>query len=281
MRKKKAFPPARKTKDRPSPASGGSLAGAGNSKPDVRFAKGLKTLTGKVAETPRGKTVVAHDKPLQRKSFPVVGIGASAGGLEAFTELLHHLPSQTGMALVLVQHLDPTHASILTELLSKTTRLPVKEARNGMALKPDHVYVIPPNTKMTVRKGALRLVEGKRESAAQHSIDHFLESLAREQGPQAVGVVLSRSASDGTVGLEAIKSQGGITFAQDSSAKYESMPRSAIAAGCVDFVLPPAKIASELATIIVPQPSFTSSKKLKYKEGFVSIKGRSKLGSFE
>jgi two-component system CheB/CheR fusion protein len=179
----------------------------------------------------------------------VVGIGASAGGLEAFTELLHHLPSETGMAFVLVQHLDPTHESILTELLSKTTKLSVLEARNKMPLKPDHVYVIPPNTKMTMRRGILRLVTGKREVGAHHSIDHFLESLARDRGPQAVGVILSGSASDGTVGLEAIKNEGGITFAQDRSARYEGMPRSAITAGCVDFVLAPAQIASELGKI--------------------------------
>ena len=153
------------------------------------------------------------------------------------------------MAFVLVQHLDPTHESTLTELLSKTTRLPVLEARNKLRLKPDQVYVIPPNAKMTVQRGRLRLVEGKREAGAQHSIDRFLESLARECGPQAVGVILSGSASDGTVGLEAIKNEGGITFAQDNSAKYEGMPRSAIAAGCVDFVLAPAQIASELGKI--------------------------------
>jgi len=175
-----------------------------------------------------------------------VGIGASAGGLEAFSELLNHLPTRTGMAYVLVQHLDPTHESILTELLSKTTSMPVLEVRNNMSLKPDHVYVIPPNTKMTIGRGVLRLVKGRREVGVQHSIDHFLESLARDRGPQAIGVILSGSASDGTLGMEEIKSEGGITFAQDDSAKYDSMPRSAISSGCVDFVLPPSKIAYEL-----------------------------------
>lgn len=178
-----------------------------------------------------------------------MGVGASAGGLEAFTEFLQHLPTDTGMAFVLVQHLDPTHESILTELLSKTTKLRVREVRNNMPLEPNQVYVIPPNTQMTVAQGVLKLVEGERNEGAQHSIDHFLQSLANDRGPQAIGVILSGSASDGTAGLEAIKGEGGITFAQDASAKYDSMPRSAIASRCVDFVLSPAKIALELEKI--------------------------------
>ena len=153
------------------------------------------------------------------------------------------------LAFVLVQHLDPTHESILTDLLAKTTVLPVHEVQNNMPLEPNQVYVIPPNTDMTMAGGVLKLVEGRRETGAHHSIDHFLESLAQDRGPQAIGVILSGSASDGTLGLEAIKNEGGITFAQDGSAKYDSMPRSAIASGCVDFVLPPAKIAEELANI--------------------------------
>jgi two-component system CheB/CheR fusion protein len=183
------------------------------------------------------------------RRFPVVGIGASAGGLEAFTQFLEHLPLDTGMAFVLVQHLDPTHESILTDLLSKSTKLPVREVRNNMRLEPDHVYVIPPGTVMTVRGGVLKLAMGKPGKGVRHGIDFFLESLAEDQGPQAIGVVLSGSASDGTLGLEAIKNEGGITLAQDASAKFDSMPRSAIASGCVDLVLGPAEIAAELARI--------------------------------
>ncbi len=178
-----------------------------------------------------------------------MGVGASAGGLEAFTELLEHLPTNTGMAFVLVQHLAPTHVSVLTNLLSRTTALPVQEARNNLPLKPDHVYVIPPDTKMTMAGGVLKLVKRRRETGALHSIDYFLESLARNRGPQAIGVILSGSASDGTRGVEAIKNEGGITLAQDRSAKYVSMPQSAIASGCVDFVLSPAKIGEELGRL--------------------------------
>src|ERR1044071_9742862 len=132
----------------------------------ARGGKGAGASRDKESTTPGRKPAARSDGPREVSSFPVVGIGASAGGLEAFTELLHHLPSETGMAFVLVQHLDPTHESILTELLSKTTKLSVLEARNKMPLKPDHVYVIPPNTKMTMRRGILRLVTGKREVGA-------------------------------------------------------------------------------------------------------------------
>jgi two-component system CheB/CheR fusion protein len=183
-----------------------------------------------------------------RAVFPVVGIGASAGGLEAFTELLRHLPPDTGMAFVLIQHLDPTHESALTTLLARTTTLPVLEVRNKMPLAPNHVYVIPPGSTMTIADGVLKVLKSRREGPSD-AVDQFLESLARDRGPQAIGVILSGSASDGTRGLEAIKGEGGITFAQDASAKYDGMPRSAIAAGCVDFALPPAKIAAELASI--------------------------------
>ena len=182
--------------------------------------------------------------------FPVVGIGASAGGLEASTQLLKHLPPDTGMAFVLVQHLDPTHASALTEILSRATTLPVTEVTDGMRVEPKHVYVIPPNTNMAILHGVLSLMP-RPETHGQHlPIDYFLRSLAEDQRTRAVGVILSGTASDGTLGLKAIKDEGGITFAQDEkSAKYSGMPSSAIAAGCVDRVLPPEGIARELARI--------------------------------
>jgi two-component system CheB/CheR fusion protein len=177
-------------------------------------------------------------------------VGASAGGFEAFRELLKALPSDTGLALVLVQHLDPGHESLLAKLLSKATEMPVAEVEEGMTVEPNHVYVIPPNKTMGIRNGTLHLM-ARGEPAAKHlPIDHFLCSLAEDRGNRAIGVILSGTASDGTMGLKAIKSEGGITFAQDiKSAKYDGMPRSAIAAGCVDFVLPPEGIASELARI--------------------------------
>jgi two-component system CheB/CheR fusion protein len=183
-------------------------------------------------------------------SFSVVGIGASAGGLEAFTLLLRALPDQTGAGFVLIQHLDPTHESMLTELLSKATSMPVSEAKEDMEVERNHVYVIPPNQNMAISDGTLKLTPRIETRGQAMPIDHFLRSLAEDQGSAAIGVILSGMGSDGTLGLAAIKAEGGITFAQDEkSAKYDGMPRSAIAAGCVDSVLPPAGIAAELARI--------------------------------
>ncbi len=181
--------------------------------------------------------------------FPIVGIGASAGGLEAFTELLAHLPLDTGMAFVLVQHLDPLHPSALTQLLARVTAMPVEEATHDMRVRPDHIYVIAPDTQLGIAGGALVQSPRKKARAPNRAIDFFLQALAEDQRERAIGVVLSGTASDGTHGLEAIKAEGGITFAQDESARYDSMPRSAIAAGCVDYVLSPALIALELARI--------------------------------
>ncbi len=209
--------------------------------------------TKKLPAKPRAKHAPAAKTAEQRpstKRFPIVGIGASAGGLEAFTELLRHLPGKTGMGYVLVQHLAPKHESVLTELLSRSTQIPVTEVKDGMAVEPDHVYVIPPNTNMAILNGVLHLV-ARPEGPGQHlPIDYFLRSLAEDREAASVGVILSGTASDGTLGMKAIKSEGGITFAQDEkSARYYDMPRNAIQAGCVDFVLSPKDIAKELARI--------------------------------
>jgi two-component system CheB/CheR fusion protein len=182
-------------------------------------------------------------------AFPIVGIGASAGGLEAFTQLLKHLPDETGLGFVLVQHLDPEHESALTQLLARATSIPVTEVTNNLRVEPNHIYVIPPNTNLSLWQGLLKLQPRPDRRAPVRSIDFFFESLAQNQREHAIGVILSGTATDGTLGLEAIKAEGGITFAQDDSAKYDSMPRSAIATGCVDFVLKPEDIAKELARI--------------------------------
>jgi len=181
-------------------------------------------------------------------AFPVAGVGASAGGLEAFTALLTALPADTGIAYVLVQHMDPTHPSMLPKLLAKTTAMPVDEVSDGMAVEPNHVYVIPPNKGMTISQGVLKLTSRVETHGRNLPIDDFFCALAEDLQRGAIGIVLSGLASDGTHGLEAIRAEGGITFAQDQqSARYPGMPVSALAAGCVDFVLPPAAIAAELA----------------------------------
>ncbi|HVP64275.1 MAG TPA: chemotaxis protein CheB, partial [candidate division Zixibacteria bacterium] len=188
--------------------------------------------------------------PQPPKILPIVGIGASAGGLEAFTRLLAALPENTGMAFVLVQHLEPQHESMLSRLLARATKMSVQEIHEGMRIQPNRVYVIPANADLSLMDGLLH-VEGRRLAGGHHlPIDYFLRSLAYARKSQAIGVVLSGTASDGTAGLQAVKARGGITFAQEpSTAKYDGMPRSAIAAGCVDFVLPPERIAAELARI--------------------------------
>jgi two-component system, chemotaxis family, CheB/CheR fusion protein len=181
----------------------------------------------------------------------IVGIGASAGGLEAFGQFLRALPTDTGMAFVLVQHLEPKHESVLTTLLARTTSMPVNEVREGMQIEPNHVYVIPANADLNVLDGLLHVV-GRKAPAGHHlPIDYFFRSLADAQGPRAIGVVLSGTASDGTAGIRAIKEAGGLSFAQDpGSAKFDGMPRSAIGSGCVDFVFSPDRIARELARIV-------------------------------
>ncbi len=147
--------------------------------------------------------------------FPVVGVGASAGGLEAFTALLTALPGNTGMAFVLVQHMDPHHQSVLTSLLQKATLMPVREVIDGMAVQPNHVYVIPPNALMTISDGFLALTPRAQHPTRNLPIDHFFHTLGDDLKSGAIGVILSGTASDGTQGLKAIKAQGGITFAQD------------------------------------------------------------------
>jgi len=183
-------------------------------------------------------------------SFPVVGVGASAGGLEAFRELLKHLPTDTGMAFVLIQHLDPHHESLLAPLLARTTSMPVSEARDNMKVEPNNVYVISPDTNMGILHNSLQLVQREAERGRYLPVDWFLRTLAEDRGASAIGVVLSGTASDGTLGLKAIKAANGLTFAQDEfSAEYYGMPGSAIAAGCVDFILSPQQIALEIARI--------------------------------
>ncbi|AHJ29823.1 ATP-binding protein [Nodularia spumigena CS-584] len=192
----------------------------------------------------------SHGKVSQNELFPVVGMGASAGGLEAFRELLSHLPIDTGMAFVLIQHLSPHQKSLLTEILARTTQMPVVEVEHGMVVEPNHVYVIPPNSMMTISQGILQLSPRKKTHGFSMTVDTFFISLAEERGNKAIGVVLSGGDSDGTKGLESIKAAGGITFAQcEESAKVNSMPNTAVASGYVDFILTPKQIAAELANI--------------------------------
>lgn len=201
---------------------------------------------------PRRKKVSEHKPSIgvaPSSAFPIVAIGASAGGLEAFSNLLRALPPEPGIALIFIPHLDPTHESAMAELLSRTTRLPVLQASEGMRVACNCVYVLPPNSDMTISHGVLHLVRREAGRGQHMPIDSFFRSLAEDQRANAIGVILSGTANDGTLGLSAIKNDDGITFAQDDSAKYDGMPNSAVAAGVVDFILPPDGIAKELIRI--------------------------------
>jgi len=198
-----------------------------------------------------GPSAPAEHSSAAEKTFPIVGVGASAGGLEAFTQLLEHLPSTTGMAFVLIQHLDPTHSSQLPDILSRKSTMPVREVQGDTPVQSDHVYVIPASENLRIEKGILRpMPRPVGSSTPNMAVDKFMQALAKDRGKLAFGIVLSGTASDGTIGLRAIKAEGGITFAQEpSSAKFDGMPSSAIAAGAVDFVLPPEAIAQQLVAL--------------------------------
>ena len=190
----------------------------------------------------------AETEAKSAQHFPIVGIGASAGGLEAFTDFLDNLPTNTGMAFVFVQHLAPEQESLLTDILARSTKMPVHTVQNDMRVEPNNVYVIPPAVNMTISQGVLHLQ--RQISKSYRPVDEFLTSLAQDRKNLAVGVILSGTGSDGTEGLKAIYAEGGITFAQlESTAKYPGMPHSAMTANVVNFSLPPNKIAEKLATV--------------------------------
>ena len=208
--------------------------------------------SGKETAKAPSKETPDKQKPL---TCPVVGIGASAGGLEALEQFLRHVPEKCGIAFVVVQHLDPTHKGVMAELLQRATSMEVCQARDRMKVKPDCVYLIPPNRDMSILHGVLHLFEPKNPRGLRLPIDFFLRSLADDRQERSIGVILSGMGSDGTMGLRAIKEKGGISLAQDPvSARFDSMPRSAIDAGLADLVAPaeelPGKIIEYLHHII-------------------------------
>lgn len=176
----------------------------------------------------------------------VAGIGGSAGSIEAFRAILTRLREDTDLAFLFALHLAPQHESRLAEILQRSTKMPVQEARDGMTVKANHVYVIAPNSDLQVHQGIIRAKNPRTMSQRHHQADLLLLSLAHDYGPRAVAVILSGADGDGAEGLAAVKFQGGRTFVQDASARIPSMPEKALATGCVDEELAPAKIAEEL-----------------------------------
>jgi two-component system CheB/CheR fusion protein len=184
----------------------------------------------------------------------IVGLGASAGGLAVLEQFLARVPAASGLAYVVVQHLDPTHKAMLAELLQRATTMQVREATQSMRVEPDNVYVIPPNTELTVAGGLLHLAPSMQPRGMRLPIDVLYGSLARDQGDRAIGVVLSGMGSDGTLGLQAIKAQGGLTLAQEpASAQFDAMPKSAIGAGAVDIVALPGEMPQRILAVIAAQ----------------------------
>ncbi len=209
----------------------------------------MKSLKkSKKKKTDKGKVERVQMEP--NNGFPIVGIGASAGGLEAFIQVLANMPIDTGMAFVLIQHLDPTHPSHSVDIISRSTQLKVEEVKDGSRIKPNHVYVIPPNYNLGILDGVLNLSARDPTPGQSMTINFFLQSLAQSEKRRAIGIVLSGTGTDGTKGLSAIKAEGGVTYAQDpDSAKYAGMPQSAIDAGVADLVLAPEDITKELSRI--------------------------------
>ena len=186
---------------------------------------------------------------ISKPSF-IVGIGGSAGALQVYKALLDVLPADTGMAFVIIAHMSPDHESLLAGILRLRTRMPVVQARDAMPIKQNHVYVIAPNTDLLIEDFAFKVVSPRTMGSGRHKqVDYFFKSLSEAMGPHAISVILSGYDGDGTEGCLHIKAKGGKTFAQDLSAEVDSMPLHAQASGCIDFVLPPQKIAEQLTAI--------------------------------
>ncbi|HKI89150.1 MAG TPA: chemotaxis protein CheB, partial [Draconibacterium sp.] len=193
---------------------------------------------------------------LNTRKFPIVGIGASAGGLEALEQLLRNVPENSGMAYVVVQHLDPTQKGMLPELLQRVSKIKVYQVEDRMKVKPNCVYVIPPNKSMSILKGVLYLFEPIEARGMRLPIDFFMRSLADDQKEFAIGIILSGMGSDGSIGIRAIKEKNGIALVQEpETAKFDSMPRNAIHSGLVDVVAPPKEILLKLIEFLKHIPT--------------------------
>ena len=202
----------------------------------------MKTSKSKPKATTKEETAVKDtDK------FPIVGIGASAGGLEALEQFIGNVPENSGMAYVVIQHLDPTHKGMLPELLQRITRMHVLQVKDRMKVKPDSVYVIPPNKSMSILKGVLHLFEPMESRGLRLPVDFFFRSLADDRKERSIGVILSGMGSDGSIGLRAIKGKNGIVMVQDpATARYDSMPRNAIDSVLADIIAPANLLPSKL-----------------------------------
>ena len=198
-----------------------------------------KKTDPKTPKTPKsGKPQIEPKSPKPPvQAFPIVGVGTSAGGLKALEGFFSKIPADSNATYVIIQHMDPSHKSMLPSLLSRATRLPVTEIQDGVRVEERQVYVTPPNRYITIMEGRLFLIEPENADLVRLPIDHFFTRLSEELGERAIGIVLSGTGSDGTNGIKAIKGVGGLTVAQEEDqAEHSGMPASAIASGCVDVV---------------------------------------------
>ncbi len=207
--------------------------------------KPAKKIQAKKTQDTMIKTTQVTEK--RNNYFPIVGMCASAGGLEAFEQFFKNMPSDSGMAFILVLHLDPTHKSIMVELIKRCTDMEVVEARDGLQVQPNSIYIIPPNNDLAILHGGLQLIEPAAPRGQRLPIDYFLRALAKDRRERAICIILSGTGSDGTAGLKAIKGEGGMVMVQDpANAKYGGMPRSAIETNLVDYILPTDKMPEQL-----------------------------------
>lgn len=229
----------------------------------TRRKKDIKEQDIKIEHVPKDKQ--------EEIDFPIVGLGASAGGLAAFEAFFSGMPAdiEPGMAFVLVQHLAPDHKSILTDIIRRYTRMQVFEVEDGMVVQPNCTYIIPPNRDMAFLNGTLQLMEPSAPRGQRLPIDFFFRSLAQDQHERAIGIVLSGTGSDGTLGVRDIKGEGGMVMVQNpASTEYDGMPRSAIATGLVDYEMPPAEMPAQL----ISYATYAFGKNRLSKEPAASIK---------
>ena len=216
-----------------------------------KIMKKTTTSLRSTKEPARKKTSPSGKEKVSDIHFPIIGIGASAGGLEAFELFFKTMPVDSGMAFVLISHLDPGHASMLSEILQRNTTMPVHEVQDGTTIQPNHVYTIPPNKDMEIFHGVLHLSVPEKARGLRLPIDSFFRSLAEDLGGRAICVILSGSGSDGSLGLRAIHGAGGVSFVQEpATAKYDGMPASAVSSGLATYVLPVDKIPAQLVTYV-------------------------------
>ena len=219
----------------------------------VKRSRAGNVKTGRVRDTKVGTASAPDDS-----QFPIVGIGASAGGLEALEQFLEHMPQTSGMAFVIIQHLDPTHKGVMPELLQRATAMDVVQVKDRTAVEPNRVYVIPPNKDMSIFHGVLHLLDPVAPRGLRLPIDFFFRSLADDRRERSIGVILSGMGTDGTMGLRAIKEKAGVVFVQDpASAKFDSMPRSAIEAGVADVVAPVEELPGKITAYLERAPLLT------------------------